>query len=215
MKTPDISVLIPSRGNPSGLFNTVAMLLSRASAPQLVEVIVRLDFDDTAIPEYVRNCFPQKTIIGPPHGYASNEYYEDCLRLSRGRLIWVFNDDVEVQTHGWDARYQEALALIPFGVAGAHIKGDHYQWCMPMVQREVFDRAGCFCPSEETCDRIFESYGRQSGRGVIADVVLNHPQRPLEDGSQRAEKYKYAQSHWAEMCAKWDGAAALMVEKCK
>src|SRR5260221_3585150 len=219
MSTKKISVLIPSRGNPTELAKSIRALLDCSSDPDRIEIIIRLDADDTALPDYLSllnsGISPwTKYIIGQSLGYSGfNEYFEDCRRLACGDLMWVFNDDVLVETKDWDIIYETSLSKIPFGVAAANITGDGYQWCILMVRREVFDAVGHFCPYPGlTNDRILHSYARQSGRGTVAAVHLHHELKPLDPGSGRDKIYTYARSNWDEMVVRWDSAAKQILE---
>jgi GT2 family glycosyltransferase len=220
MNKKKVSVLIPSRGNPKDLAQAIRALIDHSSDPDRIEIIVRLDADDAYLPEYLSVLNPgvsawTKFVIGQSLGYSGfNEYFEDCRRLACGDLIWVFNDDTLVETKDWDIIYETALSKIPFGVAAANISGDGYQWCMPMVRREVFDAVGHFCPFPGvTNDRVLDSYARQSGRGTVAAVRLHHALKPLAPGSGREKVYTYARSHWDEMVEIWDAAAKQILEK--
>lgn len=215
-----ISVLIPSRGNPKELAQAIRALIDHSSNPDRVEIVVRLDADDPALPDYLSLLDSgisawTKFIIGKSFGYSGyNEYYDDCRRLACGDLMWVFNDDTMVKTKDWDIVYETALSNIPFGVAAANVTGDGYQWCMPMIRREVFDAVGHFCPFPDvTPDRILDSYARQSGRGTVAAVKLHHKLKPLVPGSNREKIYTYARSHRNEMVERWDAAAKQILEK--
>lgn len=222
MKT--ISVLIPSRGNPVALCNTIDNCLYAASYPDRLEFVVRIDHDDKSHREYrdrvglaLRAGIDVKLRVDAPLGYRRmHDYYEEMYLLSKGDFLLAYNDDMTIETQGWDVEFERALEPVPYGVASCDMRegnGNHYEWAMPMVRRDLCELIGRFCCGTETCDRIFDSYARQSGRGVKANVWMVHDWQPLQPGSQRNEVYTYAMSHWGEMTSRWDSAAREMVAK--
>lgn len=222
-----ISILIPSRGNPKELLETIKACEDMASEPARLEFVVRLDADDPALKDYVQDIVPTvawrrsivkgefaKWLVGERLGYKRiHDYYEECYKLSSGELLLAFNDDMLISTKGWDVEYERVLEHIPFGVARCEIDedpGGNYGWAMPMVRRDLCKAIGCFCRGTETCDRIFEAYAQQSRRAAGAAVRMVHKWSPLKPGSQREEVYRYAMDHWPEMTARWNRAATEM-----
>jgi Glycosyl transferase family 2 len=204
MKT---SVLIPSRGNLAGLTRTVESLFQKADNPEDVEVLVRVDDDDPLPYNSLAESGLVKIIRAPSFGYAAQEYYNECFARSTGDLIWPLNDDVIIESQGWDRAFSAALEKIPYGVAGCNVVGDYYQWCFPMLRREVCDAQGCFCLSPESYDRVYDSYGRQTGFAATANVTISHPYIPPVFGSLRQQKRDYAYTHFTEMSLLWDSEA--------
>lgn len=186
MKT--ISVLIPSRGNPIKCSKTIDALLCNAFAPSAIEVILRLDLDDPKVSEY-----PQlfnRTIVGHRmSGYRDlNKMYEECAELSTGEVLLVYNDDLEVQTHGWDSMYQAYCSLHPLKPLCSHVTGDHYQWAFPAISRELYEKAGSICPGDSfVVDRVWHAYARAKGwtdAECNSGVHLHHHRIPPEEGAE-------------------------------
>ena len=228
MKT--ISILIPSRGNPKELLETIASCEDMAAQSSRLEFIVRLDGDDPALSDYITDVTPTvawrravnkgdfvKWIVGEPFGYARiHDYYEEMYRMSKGDLLLAFNDDMRIDTKFWDCIFEETLSR-PFMVAGCQMdegNGTNYAWAMPMVRRDLCEAIGRFCSGTETCDRIFEAYSKFPGRGAIAPVKMLHKWQPLKPGSERERVYRHAQSNWGEMTQRWNRAAAEMERAC-
>lgn len=210
-----ISILIPTRNNNDELRATIQSCIGRAMHPQRLEFIVRLDYDaELALLDEAWVPLT-KIIIGPRMGYKHiHAYYEECYRLSSGDLILAFNDDVRMESHNWDAIFEDALEKIPYGVASCHIdegNGTNYEWAMPMVRRDLCEAIGQFCAGTETCERIFDAYAARSKRGVKANVKMIHKWHHPEPGTERAEVYNHATDHWSEMVRKWEDAAMEMI----
>ena len=97
-----ISVLLPSRGRPDALRESVTGLLGMAARPENVEIIVAADPDDLAT-QQVR---PPRTgmLVAPErYGYANLHVYMNVLAsVARGEWLFMWNDDCQMLTRGWD-----------------------------------------------------------------------------------------------------------------
>lgn len=217
----NISVLIPSRGNPKELHSLLSNLENFADAPASVEFVLRLDSDDPALKGYslMIDLKKHKTIIGDPLGYGGvHQYVEECYQLAEGDLLWLCNDDVECETVGWDTGYMAALEHIPFGVACSIVKetnGHNYPWCMPLISGDLCRAIGRFCLGEgpyDAYDRVVESYARQTGRWAQAEVRLHHKRTVLKKGSERERVESHVRSNWEQCSRRWDDCARRMLE---
>lgn len=107
-----ISILLPSRKRPELLIRCLSSIANNASNPASYEVCLRLHRDDLAtiklLPIILQIC-PVRVVIGFQHnGYNSLAwFYQECAAISRGDYVWIANDDVTVNTPGWDDVFKE------------------------------------------------------------------------------------------------------------
>lgn len=93
-----ISVLCPTRGRPDSMRRSAATLLDHATHPDRVEILTACDDDDPRLADY-----DIPTLIGPPLGYRGLHRYVNTLAdVARGEWLFLWNDDVEMLTDGWD-----------------------------------------------------------------------------------------------------------------
>ena len=114
--TPLVSVLIPSRARPAHLIGAIDSLLKTAADPGNIECVVRLDDDDRRyanlfdhlksgsglpIEAGLKNV---KVLFGPRgRGYADlHLMYNQCAAEARGTWLFQFNDDMRMESPGWD-----------------------------------------------------------------------------------------------------------------
>lgn len=105
-----ISVLLPTRGRPGQLTQSVDSLLAKADDPDQVEVLCAIDPDDgvTAL-----RCATLSGLYKPSFsawtaperfGYARiHEYYNFLAGEATGDWLMMWNDDARMVTKGWDS----------------------------------------------------------------------------------------------------------------
>lgn len=99
-----ISVLLPSRGRPEALIESVASLRDNADDPDRVEVLVAVDADDPA----TRTAALVSSVTGittfeERHGYSGLYHYvNELARKAMGDWLFLWNDDARMLTAGWD-----------------------------------------------------------------------------------------------------------------
>lgn len=99
----NISVMIPSRGRAAGLITCVNKLRQFASHPELVEILIKTDLDDTTL---IVPIAPGPTVVLRTErlgGYWTlHHYYNAMAAISTGRWLFMLNDDAWLETVGWD-----------------------------------------------------------------------------------------------------------------
>lgn len=103
-----ISVLLPTRGRPESLVESVNSLretASRHGAFAEFEVLVATDPDDTA--SFMAACHlpgMHRVWVAPErYGYSRlHMYYNELARRARGDWLLLWNDDARMVTKGWD-----------------------------------------------------------------------------------------------------------------
>lgn len=227
MNGPVISVLIPSKGSPLNVLITILNLRLRASVPGRLEHIIIINHDEPLASDYQKavDCLVSygvnvKLLVSPVTGYrALAAMYEQAFQASSGGFIFLYNDDVTVNTTNWDEKYITALKPVRFGVACANCnEGEvvpgggvgHYEWAFPMVRRDLCHAIGnklCLREDLYAFDRIFDAYARLTGHGVNSQVDLVHQRTLLVPGSDRAAHYAETQANWTAYLRLWHDTA--------
>jgi ABC-type polysaccharide/polyol phosphate transport system ATPase subunit/glycosyltransferase involved in cell wall biosynthesis len=105
-----ISLLLPTRGRPELLRRFLESVLARSERPELVEVVVYADVDDPSSHGFQVEGLEVRTIVGPRA--SMGDYNTACLEGSRGDIVVLANDDVVIQTRGWDRKLREMHAAM-------------------------------------------------------------------------------------------------------
>lgn len=153
----------------------------KATASDLasVEVVLRCDFDDVVMIDYLSAHADARFIVGPRlSGYADlPAFANEAARLSRGELVLVVNDDAVFTTPSWDLKLLDVAAqyadgLFVLGVETANAKN----FIFPCVSRrhiEVF--GGIFDERLVYPDIWLRDVMSPFGRAIrVHDVVVEH-----------------------------------------
>lgn len=95
-----ISLILPTRKRPVEALNFLKSAFIRSEDPSNVEVVLYVDEDDGSY-DLFESPFHQTLIIRGPRKTMS-EYNRLCIEKSTGEIIFLVNDDVSVETFGWD-----------------------------------------------------------------------------------------------------------------
>lgn len=148
-----ISILTPTRGRPGRALLMAQSFLSKAHAPDDVELLFYVDEDDSQRAEYsrahlnLRLSSPLKITVGPAWGVG--RAWNDLWRRCTGDIVMMGNDDISMETPDWDTIITQAFA-----------ERDDPYWCMygddginaenhcafPIVSREWCERLNYFTP---------------------------------------------------------------------
>ena len=107
-----ISILLPTRGRKEVMLKSVEGLLSKASDPSRLELLLGIDDDDDGIQEFIKvNLAPVCNKLGveckaqvfPPLGYGKLHHYVNTLAAhATGEWMFFWNDDGVMVTQGQD-----------------------------------------------------------------------------------------------------------------
>lgn len=113
----NISVLIPTRGRLQWLQECIESILTTASDPLRVEILLGMDNDDTETVKGIQDTIALKGYTGvivelfERAGYKNLDVYMNRLaELSTGDYLLCFNDDARIRTQGWDQVLEAADA---------------------------------------------------------------------------------------------------------
>lgn len=112
-----ISILLPTRGRPSTLVNSVLGLVESADRPELLEIMFGVDVDDPDTLDAIKNQIaPRLVELGiearavqfEPLGYGQlHEYVNTLANSSTGDWLFFWNDDALMETEKWDAEIRQ------------------------------------------------------------------------------------------------------------
>jgi ABC-type polysaccharide/polyol phosphate transport system ATPase subunit len=179
-----ISLLLPTRGRAELLRRFLESVLARSEQPELVEVVVYADADDPASHGFQVEGLAVRTIVGPRA--SMGEYNTACFEQSRGDILVLGNDDVVIQTRGWDRKLREMHAAMQDGVYLAYpndlFKGRDLS-AFPILSRRVCQLLGRPFPKEYRGAfidyHLLDIFKRLERRGqprliYLEDVVFEH-----------------------------------------
>jgi hypothetical protein len=173
-----ISILIPSRGRFSGLLKAVHSFYDKAGGRDF-EILIKLDSDDhesiRRIGELEQFGANVHTVVAPRlRGYFDlNKFYNCLAALASGKWLWLFNDDAQVVTPGWDTLiYALANSAAP-AFAWPHVEWDYpqngqdsskdmaiyskeFHYDFPVISRGAYDAMGHFSMSNLNDVYIFD-----------------------------------------------------------
>lgn len=213
-----ISVLLPSRGRPDLLADSIASLLTRA-APNRVEVRVALDGDDPTWQEAVAQVGHYDAVsifVGERHGYEQlHRYYNDLAEFARGSWLLLWNDDAIMETNRWDELVEShdhrwSLAL--------NFTGRPQEGAMnlfPCVSRAWYETLGHISLSPH-CDTWIQDASRAAGCEVMEPrIAVHHRRDEIDDATKRESLGSYATTSPAFYSPEMQGLLAEDVRRLR
>ena len=99
-----ISILCPTRKRKDALEKSLNSLKERMSPDNQLELLLAFDNDDKESLDYAIEKFPEAVFISSPRkGYKNlNLYYNALGGVSTGDWLFVWNDDLLMETQNWD-----------------------------------------------------------------------------------------------------------------
>ncbi len=165
-----LTVIIPSRGRPKNLVNTVDSLFATSSS---VDVVIRADDDDSCIPQLGSKV---KTIIGKRINNLAQAYNECCPKEG---LVMLGSDDIIFETNNWDqvvrnafcGKFKSGVVYGDDGSPGSNLFGTH-----PIISCDLIEKVGFLAP-EGICrhiDSFWRWVGKKTGRYQRIGIVTRH-----------------------------------------
>jgi hypothetical protein len=147
----DFSIVIPSRGNLSGLKHCLTKFFDLTKNLDKVEFLLVLDTDDPDLEKiftFVNTMAMRiKCYVRSRSEYHGRDYVNWGMNKATGENLWVFNDDAYVQTLYWDDLIKDAIGSRKVYMVDT--------WCsdhedihsfprFPLVSREAYNAVGFF-----------------------------------------------------------------------
>ena len=95
-----ISVIVPSRGRPKILTRMISSVFEKALSKGNVEVVLLLDKDDQESLQLSFEEYQVVRLVGDQMSMGARII--KCVEAASGEILVITNDDVIVQTKGWD-----------------------------------------------------------------------------------------------------------------
>ena len=218
------SAIVPSRSRPLQFRESVAALYGLAAKPSEVEVVARLDADDLLLDAYMETLrrFPGTCyIIGQRGaGYSSlTTFMDEAARFCHGDLVLSWNDDMLVETQGWDDLIVAAIGGRDVAVATCRLRtpaGDRSSQCQfacATITRKVMERCGGGLKLGDCLDldRAWQVFAERTRSHVEAPVDVVHHQNEVstpDTNSSRDAFYRAAGGDWSARKRVWDETGA-------
>jgi glycosyltransferase involved in cell wall biosynthesis len=169
----DVSVLLPTRGRTKALRTSVESLLSLASGPQRLEILLAFDHDDKDSYAYFESkiapLFDQYQSRYVCYGFDRlgyirlNEYVNYLAAQAQGQWLMFWGDDAIMETQAWDQRIVE---VDKFRVLRIPTHNQHPYAIFPIVPRAWYEICGYV-----SAHQLSDSWVSQIG--YILDIVKN------------------------------------------
>ena len=187
-----ISVLLPTRGRTQTLLTSIQSLLSTASHPEQIEILLAMDRDDAASIQYVHeniaDRWPNNIHIYQmePMGYSRlNIYYNTLAGLAWGHWLMIWNDDAIMNTTGWDDLVEQQvnhpMPLLRIPCANF----EHPFALFPIVKKEWFNVCRTLSYYAHV-DRFIYNVANNLGKNVIVDLpaTITHDRADITGNNQ-------------------------------
>lgn len=175
-----ISMLLPARGRPKNLKESIDSVFDLAALPGRVEVLVRLDDCDPCLQDELEilGKYPRESVRvfqGKRLGYSRmHEYYNKLAELATGDWLFLWNDDITMRSSYWDQLLCNApLFSVQFPRRDIVATTDY---TLPVVGRPVYDALGHLSVNA-FCDAWISDYSAFAGTSIIRDDIVFHHYR--------------------------------------
>jgi hypothetical protein len=173
-----ISVLLPSRGRPKALAETIGGLLELADKPSTIQVLVAADPDDTATQTATLPHQAHVWTAPERYGYPRlNEYVNRLAEQASGDWLMLWNDDARILTAGWDTIVHEQQT----GVLWPHSNDIPTCNTFPIWPKAWTDAIGHVSLSPH-CDSWIQFLGQTIGQHERVDIEILHDRADLTGG---------------------------------
>jgi glycosyltransferase involved in cell wall biosynthesis len=187
-----ISVILPTRKRVEALSRSLNSLKEMAKDKNGYEVILAFDDDDLDSKRQIESAFSDvKSIVFPHVGYKYiHEYYNRLASEAKGEWLFQWNDDVIMQTHGWDEIINSVDKFCCIGSININNAGAVYQveTLFPIVPRSYFTTLGHMSLHRHTDSWIYYIFN-SLGLVIPSGIKLLHD-RPDLGGGNNDETYK-------------------------
>src|ERR1022692_551415 len=180
-----ISFIIPTRGRPESLLRLCNSIRAATRHLELLEVVLVVDRDDEPSVRFQYEGLNIRKVEVAP-GLAMGSLNMAGYRAATGKYLMLLNDDIVLQTPGWDDRVMEAFRNYSDGMVLVHVNETIFgaRLCtFPFLPRTFCELAGGICPEEYLRYRIDDHIHNvfdlltllgHKRRIYLPDVVFQH-----------------------------------------
>jgi hypothetical protein len=203
-----VSVLLPTRGRVKKLAESLESLERTVTNIADVEVLVRVDIDDPTTFDFLTKQ-PHKFDLGVIHGPRGNGYadlhlmYNRLCEVSKGRFLFLWNDDATMLTPGWDVEIGRHDDGKPCYVTSKLVDSrGRDNWLFPIVHRTWFEATGHFSMSPHNDTYVYNAFRPFPQLFRPSNVTIQH--HALELIKQNDQTSADAQKWWPTTKKDWD-----------
>jgi len=150
-----VSFLIPTRGRPELVANSIDSILSTAKDPDSVGIYLGIDKDDQPSVDFAMKS-KYKYEIFTRMGYKNlYKYYNQLAGMTDSDSVVIWNDDAVMLTKGWDVvlnQYDKYLLILRMQV----INHPHPFALFPVVPKKWIEILGYLSPTAQIDRFIYE-----------------------------------------------------------
>src|ERR1035438_7501758 len=115
-----ISFIIPTRGRPDSLLRLCHSIRSTTRHLEKLQVVLVVDNDDEASVAFQYEGLKIRMVKVAP-GLTMGSLNMAGYRAATGKYLMLLNDDIVLQTPGWDERVMEAFRNYSDGIVLVHV----------------------------------------------------------------------------------------------
>jgi glycosyltransferase involved in cell wall biosynthesis len=186
-------MILPTKRRVESLQRFLKSIAVHTDRSDELEIILVIDEDDS---ESVEFEFPdlriKKKIVRP--GQSMGSLNQAGFEVSGGRYLMLVNDDIQIQTDGWDNTLRSVLDNHRDSVVLAHVNDLrwHHRLCIfPIISRQYCEIAGSICPTGfsryRIDDHIFSTFRIAAALGVsriifFPFIIFSHLNYSMQSG---------------------------------
>lgn len=165
-----ISVVFCSRGRPVQLARALHRMIDLADRPDEIEMIIGVDPDDTTVGDSPLPSQARFWVAPERYGYTGlHRYLNELDRQARGTWCFWVNDDMVVETQGWDTVMRSNREAILWPRAN-HV---HHANIAPAWPRSWSQAVGYVTPTTHM-DTWLQGIGDRLGRHDRVPITITH-----------------------------------------
>jgi len=177
-----ISVLIPSRGRPELLRESIDSL-----GVGDFEILVYVDRDDPYLTEYMQ-VPTTYTLVGKRHGYEGLQHYiNDLCKIATGDWLFLWNDDAIMNTIGWWQKVHQ-----PDRPEVINFDSNLINNLFPLVSRQMYEAMGHFSLSPHNDSWVQDIANKLGIHTHVPGVEVYHRRMELNDKTKFETQSAYA-----------------------
>src|SRR6516165_2813731 len=197
MKSPSLSLVVPTRQRTGKLRALLESLKSNTKNERQMQVILVVDADDAESLEFRFSSLAMKRVVVQP-GRTIGELNRAGAEAADGAFLMLLNDDVIVRTRGWDRQVLSACRRFEDGIVLVHVNDTLFGEGMctfPIVSRTYCELSGGICPldyhryrNDDHIENIFHLLGILGEQRIVylPDVFFEHTKRVELDCGKKA-----------------------------
>lgn len=171
--TAKISLLLPTRGRLALVDRLFQSLVEQTEDLEALEIILYIDEDDAASHSIHHDKLHLIKIIGPRTTMGACN--TACLKLAKGEIVVLMNDDMVARSRGWDRKLCELHNSVKDGIYLAHANDLYMREKLSIIP---------ILP-KKTCEILIDPYPEQYPGGFIDYHLFDIFKRLAQKGHNR------------------------------